>query len=221
MAPQVQLPGGGGGVPVKGYGAQNQVIDPAQMNKFRQPLYDRLNLAAALSGDYRFFTNPIGQSVTLITYETAGARNKTKRDTILQTNGTDNSRDYSVHGIAMALIPNARTVVGTATTNGIRRDKDNIKEAGFLNFKVVDTNIIDIPLLLIPEINAETAIASTANNATIMGGPAPFGPMWAFGEPYHIPKATAFSVTVTFDTITLSQSFDMLLVFYATVLRPR
>jgi hypothetical protein len=200
----------------------NDVVSYGSTNKFRQPVYDRVNLPTSLTGEVPFFTNQIGASVTLIRYETAGAVAKTKRDTNLANQGADNSREYEIMGIAMALIPNARTVLATAATRGIRRDKDNIKEGGWLNFKVVNTNVLDIPLLLIPEINAESGVATTGNDATAWGGPAPAGPMWNFGESYRIPRGTNFSLTCKWDgTITLAQSFDMYLFLFANVYQPR
>jgi hypothetical protein len=221
MAPRIQIRNAGG-VTGSIASAGNQVVDYKSQNKFRQPVYDRVNLSTSLTGEYPFFQNQIGASVTLIRYETAGANAKTKRDTNLQNQGSDNSRDYDIFGIAMALIPAARTVLATAVTRGIRRDKDNIKEGGYLNFKVVDTNILDIPLLLIPEINAESGVATTGNDATAWAGPAPAGPMWNFGESYKIPRGTTFTVTCKWDgTITLAQTFDMYIFLFANVYKPR
>ncbi len=208
----------GGGAP--GFSAANAVLSN-QKEWFRQPLYDRVNLATSLTGEYRFFSVPIGTAATLIRYETAGSVAKTKRDTILITQGQDSSKDYSVQGISMALIPNARTVLATAATRGIRRDKDNIREGGWLNFKIVDKNILDIPLLLIPEANSEGGVSTTGNDATAWAANPAAGPMWNFGTQIMLPAGKSFQVTVTWDgTITLAQSFDMYLFFYANVQRP-
>lgn len=199
----------------------NQVVDYQQANKFRQPVYDRLNLSTSLTGEYPFFTQPIGSNVTLIRYETAGTNQKTKRDTNLQNQGADNAREYSVFGMAMALIPTARTVLATAATRGIRRDKDNIKEGGWVQFKIVDTTVFEAPLLLIPEVNAEGGVSTTGNDATAFTT-VQQGPMWNFGEGHLIPRGTTFSVICKWDgTITLAQSFDMMIFLYANVVKPR
>jgi hypothetical protein len=206
---------------ITGFGAQNQVVRPNDREVFHQPLYDRKELSTTLTGEVSFFTVPVGSADTLIRYETSASVSKTKRDTNLTSNGQDPSKDYSVYGVAMALIPNARTVAATAATNGIRRDKDNIREGGWLNFKIIDKNILDIPLLLIPELNAEASVASTANNSTVMGAPTFNVPMWSFGEPIQIPKATSFSVVCKWDgSLTLAQLFDMYIFFFAKVRRP-
>ena len=206
-----------------GFAAQNQVVRPNDREIFHQPLYDRkeLSITTSLTGEVVFFSTPTGSPDTLIRYETAASVAKTKRDTNLSSNGQDPSKDYAVFGIAMALIPNTRTVLATASTNNIRRDKDNIREGGWLNFKIIDKNILDIPLLLIPEVNGEAGASTTVNNGTVFAGPNGAAPMWSFGEPIMIPKATSFSIKLTFDgTITTQQVFDCYLFLFAKVRRP-
>ena len=205
----------------RGFEQKSMVVRPNDREVFHQPLYDRKNLSTSLTGDVAFFTNPIGSAETLVRYETAASITKTKRDTNLPGNGQDASKDYSVFGLSVAFIPAARTVKDTATTDGIRRDKDNIREGGWLNFKIVDKNICDIPLILIPELNGESGASSTRYGVSIYAGPSFAAPMWSFGEPIQIPKATNFSVVCKWDgTITLSQSFDMYVIFFAKVRRP-
>ena len=211
---------GGSGV-TKGFQNSNMVVRPNDREIFHQPLYDRKNLAVSLSGDVSFFTIPVGAPDTLIRYETAASVNKTKRDTNLPSNGQDPSKDYAVFGVSMALIPAARTVAAVATTRGIRRDKDNIREGGWLNFKIIDKNLLDLPLILVPEINAEASVSTTGNDSTIFGGALWSSPMWSFGEPILIPKATSFSIVCQWNgTITLAQTFDMYVILFAKVRRP-
>jgi len=205
----------------QGFQQQNMVIRPNDREVFHQPLYDRKNLASALTGEVAFFTKPVGDSDYLITYETGGTKTKTKRDTNLPSNGQDPSKDYSVFGMAVVFTPTARTVAATAATNGIRRDKDNIREGGWLNFKVIDKSILDIPLYMMPELNGESSVSTTANNSTVFGGPQFPQNMWSFGVPIQLPKSVNFSVVCKWDgTLTLAQSFDMAVVFFAKVRRP-
>jgi len=210
---------------MRGNGFQriNLPVDTNRAAQYRQGLFDRVNLATgSLTGTTRFFVNPIGSTVTLIRYETAGSVQKTARDTNLVTQGVDQSKSYSLAGVSMALIPAARTVLSTAVTNGIRRDKDNIREGGYLVFKVVTTPVVEtLPLFAIPEMNAESGVSTTANDSTIYAGPAPFGPMYKFGDNVLIQSQTSFSVEVVWDgTITLGQSYDMVIYFHAAMRRP-
>jgi hypothetical protein len=220
VRPVASSAGGNAGI---GFQAQNQVVRPNDREIFHQPLYDRkqLSTTVTLTGEVTFFSTPVGSSDTLIRYETAASVAKTKRDTNLPSNGQDPSKDYAVFGVSMALIPNARTVLATAAANNIRRDKDNIREGGWLNFKIIDKNILDLPLLLVPEVNAEGGVSTTVNNGTIFAGPNSTSPMWSFGEPIMIPKATSFSIKLTFDgSITTGQVFDCYIFLFAKVRRP-
>lgn len=205
-----------------GFQRENLPVDFDRSSQYRQGLFDRVNLATSLTGTTRFFTNPVGATVTLIRYETSGSVQKTLRDTNLLTNGVDQSKTYSLAGVSMALIPAARTVLSTAATNGIRRDKDNIREGGYLTMKVINSQVIEsLPLYAIPEMNAESGVATTANDSTVYAGPAPFGPMFKFGTEVLIPAGTTFQVEAIWDgTITLAQAFDMVIYFHAKMRRP-
>lgn len=184
---------------------------------FRQPLYDRVNLPVSLSGDVSFFTVPNGGSATLIRFGGTATVNKTYRDTNLPSQNQDPNRDYAVYGCAIGLVPASHTVTA-ATAATIRVDKDNIKENGSLVVKVSgNKEILRIPLIGIPELNAESAVASTATGSTVFGGP--IGSRYGFyplttrrGQPMLITKGTILQVTMTFDgTTTLTQSFDAVL----------
>jgi len=191
-----------------------------------QPLYDRKNLPTTLSGDIGFFSIPVSSPDTLIRYTTgqagaAGSISKTKRDTNLPSQGQDPNRGYSLAGVSMALIPAARTIKATAATNAIRAEKDTIREAGWLEWKIVDNKVLEIPLIFIPELNGEGGIMSTASDITTFGGPQFPSKMWPFGEPITINPGQQFTVVVHFDgSITLGQSYDMILAFFGQQKRP-
>jgi len=218
-APVRQMVGGAGG---SGFAQRNQVVRPNDREIFHQPLYDRQNLATgSLTGDVSFFVTPVGGSQTLIRYETAASVAKTKRDTNLPSNGQDPSKDYAVFGMACAFIPVQRDVSNNTATDGIRRDIDNIREGGYINFKIIDKQILDLPLILVPEVNAAGAISTTMTATTIYGGAQAMSAMWSFGEPIMIPKATYFTLKMTFDgTITLNQAYDVYMFLFAKVRRP-
>lgn len=200
------------------------VISYKQMEYFRQPLYDRVNLATgALTGDVNFFATPNGGSATLIRYQTAAAVTKTYRDTNLPSQGQDPNRDYAVYGIAIGIVPASHAA---ATAANIRLDKDVIKEGGSIVIKVSgNKEILRCPLLGIPELNSESSSSTTATNTTVLGGPIfqhRFYPMTTRdGRPWLLPKATILQVTMTFDgALTLSQSNDIIVWFDADIRRP-
>lgn len=192
---------------------------------FRQPLYDRVNLPTSLTGDISFFTQPIGASVTLIRYQTAGANTKTYRDTNLTSAGVDTNRDFAIYGISMALIPESHVVTGAQAVN-IRKDKDVVKEGGSILIKTsASKEIIRIPLIMIPELNGEIGGSTTATSASVWGGSNNASKSYPLTDrttknPFMLPRNTSISVTMTFDgTLTLGQTFDCLVIFDASIQR--
>ncbi len=197
----------------------NPIFDEKKQEIFVQPLYDRTNLSTSLTGTYLFFSVPKGGSATVIRFTTATATNKTIRDTNLPQAGADNNRDYLLYGLSMLLIPAAHTP-GATTAATIRSDKDYIREGGVLNFKIGDKQILDSPLTFIPELNAESGASTTASGTTVYSGAQFSQPYMAFGEEIPLNRGEVISMSVTWDsTITLSQSFDMMLVFASALRR--
>lgn len=200
------------------------VITYKQMEYFRQPLYDRVNLGTSVSGDVNFFATPNGGSATLIRYQTAGSVTKTYRDTNLPSQGQDPNRDYAIYGLAIAIVPITHTPAANAVN--IRVDKDVLKEGGSLLVKVSGSKeILRCPLIGIPELNAEMAASTTANNSSVFGGPVTphrFYPMTTRdGRPWLLSKGTILQVSMTFDgTLTLQQNNDIYVWFDADIRRP-
>jgi hypothetical protein len=197
----------------------NQIFNPDNKEVFVQSLWDRVGLASSLTGTENFFSVQKGGSDTLITYRTAASKAKTLRDTNLPQSGADNNRDYLLFGLTMALFPLDHDPDTTAT-KAIRADKDYIREGGYLIFKIGDKQIMECPLIEIPELNSESAIASTASSSTIYGGPRFTSPFKNFQEPIPLRRGDVINMTVTWDgTITLQQVFDMMLLFPALTRR--
>lgn len=206
----------------RGFGAGNAVLRAGDREIFRQPLYDRKNLVASattLPASVSFFTKPSGDSDTLIRYQTAASVTKTKRDTNLPSNGQDPGRDYTLVGIGCSLIPLKRTASDTNAQN-ITSDKYVIKENGYLIFKIVDKEILTLPLTLLPEVNPEGGASTTVTSSTAYGNSPAALPMWPFGDRIMLPRGQNFNVSVYFDSGTMQQAFDMAIYLFADMRRP-
>ncbi len=222
-APGASYPEQAGGL-VSPFTRATGVISYSQMEYFRQPLYDRVNLGTSVSGDVNFFSVANGGTATLIRYQTAASVTKTYRDSNLPSSNQDPNRDYAIYGIAIGIIPINHTPATNAVN--VRVDKDVIKEGGAILVKVSgNKELLRVPILGIPELNAEAAASTTATNSTVFGGPMrsqAFYPMTTRdGRPWLLPRGTIIQVTMTFDgTLTLQQNNDIIVWFDADVRRP-
>jgi hypothetical protein len=197
----------------------NPISDPNRKEIFRQTVYDRINLSSSLTGTYTPFSVAKGTTVSLIRGGSVTSAAKTIRDTNLPQPGADNNRDYLLSGISMALMP-VSYAAATSTTSAIRVDKNQIREGGVMNFKIGDKQIIDLPLWMIPELNAEGSVSTTGSGLTILGGPSYASQFFMFGEDIPLMRSEVITMTLTWDgTITLSQSFDLAIVFAASLRR--
>lgn len=217
-------PSGGGAA--RGFQQKNLPIDRSRKEYFRQPVYDRISLGTSLTGAFKWFTNPIGASQTVIRYETAAAVAKSLRDTNLVNAGVDQSKDYAFYGIGCALIPKTHNPASQTYARSVRSDKDLIKEGGYLTLTLMGTKrVLELPMIMLPEMNAEQGVSATTTASTFYGGPSfskNFYPLVnRDGEPMAIPAGTSFGVEGVWDgTITLGQEFDMVIMFDADVRRP-
>jgi len=206
--------------------------DPLDAQRFRtqraeepedlwQPLYDRVNIATTVPSQVSFFSVPKGQSATLITGSAAGTVIKSYRDTNIETAGVVPSKLYKLGGISIAFVHASRQ----ATTNAA--DRTLIQDGGYLQFRIVDKDILFIPLICIPVLNPISAVTTTATATTIMsmdGGGGLGVPMYKFPIPITINPFDSFSLTANFTTspnaITLSNTLDMYVILHAYMRRP-
>jgi hypothetical protein len=204
--------------------AKYSVVNSAKPEDLCQPLYDRVNIATTVPAQISFFSVQLGGTATLIRGVAAPAAvTKTRRDTNLDTSGVVPTKLYQFFGLAVNYIPNSATVAAAATSF-IGQDIMLIKNNGWLDFKIIDKPILQAPIHMIPETNPITAIASTANNVTIVGAgvisAVPF-PMYKFGIPITLNPFESFSFLVNFDgAVTLQQSFDMQILLHSFMRRP-
>lgn len=204
--------------------AKFSVVNAAKPEDLCQPLYDRVNIATAVPTQVSFFSVQLGGTSTLIRGTAAPAAvTKTRRDTNLDTSGVVPTKLYQFFGISVNYIPNS-LAVSAAPTVSVGQDIQLLKNNGWIDFKIIDKPILQCPLHMIPETNPITAVASTANNSTVVGGgvisAVPF-PMYKLGIPVTLNPFESFSFLINFDgTITLQQSYDIQIVLHSFMRRP-
>lgn len=184
-----------------------------------QPLYDRVNYPSAGTTTLSFFSLPKGTSATLITNSVAATRTKSQRDTNLENQNVVPTKMFKFVGISLAYIH----VDEDAATNS--QDRDKLRNNGYLTFRIVDKDILFLPLIAIPELNPIVSAATTATNTTInsvAGGGGNNVPMYKFPIPITLNPYENFSVNLVFDgtTTTLTNTLDVALILQGYMRRP-
>lgn len=174
-----------------------------------QPLYDRVSTnGTTVPSQMAFFAVPRGQSANLITGTAAPAsKSKSYRDTNMENANVVPTKLFKFIGISLGFVHQVRSAAGNAS------DRSLILDGGYLQFRIVDKDILFLPLISIPVINPFAAIATTAN-ATTINGDNPGGGQGVFMYRLPIPITLNpyenFSVTLNFDgTITLADDVDV------------
>jgi len=192
-----------------------------------QPLYDRANLgaaAAAVTSQVSFFSTARGQSATLITSATtAASKVKTYRDTNMENSNVVPTKLFKFVGVSIAIIHgvNDNDTAGTAA-NGY--DRQSIMNGGYLQFRIVDKDILFLPLISLPELNPWNAVSTTQTAQSVMGSGSGGGigqAMYAFPVPITLNPYENFSVTANFDaTPVLTATADMYVILHGFMRRP-
>lgn len=206
-------------------------VDPMKSQEYRtqrselpedlwQPLYDRVNYAAAGANQVAFFAVPKGQSATLLsTFAvpqtwTAAAKGKTYRDTNIENSNVVPTKLFKTVGISWGMF---HSVINSATNP---TDREVIRQGGFLQFRIVDKDIIFLPLSLIPEVNPLTATTVNAANA-YAGGGGQNVPMYKFPIPITLNPYENFTVLMVFDNSpAINTTMDIQCVLHAYMRRP-
>jgi hypothetical protein len=214
-----QLSQGNDPINAQAYATQNH----ASPEDLFQPIYDRVNYAAGGTNQLSLFSQPQGAFVTLNVGGAAAVKNKSYRDTNMETAGVIATKRFTIIGMAINYIP-AQQAIANALTPRIGDDIMILKNGGYCEFRIGDKPLLYMPSNLIPESNPIAAIASTANNVTIMGtgaaGAIPY-PMMKFAIPVTINPQETFKFTMTFDgSPAISQATDIQVVFFAFMRRP-
>jgi len=209
---------------------QMQVHDPMRAQNYRtqraelpedlwQPLYDRVNYPAAGTSALGFFSSSRGQSVTLLSTVAAGvwtaaAKVKSFRDTNIENSNVVPTKMFKVVGCSIGFLHADQSSVNVA------RDREIIRGGSYLQFRIVDKDIIFLPLITIPEMNPVTATTATNANATAGGGGQNV-PMYKFPIPITINPYENFTVQLNLDNSPpVSQTLDLYLMLHAYMRRP-
>lgn len=181
-----------------------------------QPLYDRVNLPVSLTGSINFYSSPKGQSATLIRGTSASSVVKTLRDTNMESANVVPTKLYKFVGINIAFVHSSKS----AATNAA--DRALVRDGGYIRLRIVDKDLLILPLLCIPELNPISAVSTTATASTIFGevggGRAS---MYKFPVPITLQPYETFTVALEFDgTSTLSNTLDLYMVLQAYMRRP-
>jgi len=139
-------------------------------------VYDRVNYPAAGTSALGFFSSSRGQSVTLLSTVAAGvwtaaAKVKSFRDTNIENSNVVPTKMFKVVGCSVGFLH-----ANQSDTN-VARDREIIRGGSYLQFRIVDKDIIFLPLITIPEMNPVTSTTASNANATAGGGGQNV-PMW-------------------------------------------
>lgn len=189
-----------------------------------QPLYDRVNYAAAGSNQLSFFAIPKGQNATLLsTFAapatwTAASKSKTYRDTNIENANVVPTKLFKTVGISWGLF---HSVLNSALNS---TDRSVLRNGGFFQFRIVDKDIVFLPLSLIPEVNPIVSVSTTTNNATInsiAGGGGSNVPMYKFPIPITLNPYENFTALMVFDNNPpVNATLDVQCVLHAYMRRP-
>lgn len=121
-------------------------------------------------------------------------------------------------GISLGYIP----LTEGLKTNPIDRDK--LRSGSYLQFRIVDKDILFLPTICIPEVNPYIVASTTANDSTIVGAAGGGGanvPMYKLPIPITLNPYENFSVNLLFDgTVTLTYACDVYCILQGYMRRP-
>ena len=179
---------------------------------------DRMHYAAAGATELSFFSQARGQSATLITAGAAAAKSKSYRDTNMESSNVVPTKLFKFLGISIAFVHEDEGEIANPT------DRDKIRNGAYLQFRIVDKDILIIPLLCIPELNPNVIGGTTKNDSTILGaaGGGGYGvPMYRLGIPITLNPYENFSVAIKLDgTVTTTKAVDIYVIMQGFMRRP-
>lgn len=207
-----------------------QVQDPMRAQQYRtqraempedlwQPLYDRVNYPAAGTSALGFFSSSRGQTATLLSTVTAGvwtaaAKVKTFRDTNIENSNVVPTKMFKVVGCSVGMLS------ANQNSTNVTRDREIIRGGSYLQFRIVDKDIIFLPLITIPEMNPVVTATANSINGTAGGGGQNV-PMYKFPIPITINPYENFTVQLNVDNSPpIDQTMDIYLMLHAYMRRP-
>jgi len=184
-----------------------------------QPLYDRVNYPAAGTSALGFFSSSRGQTATLLSTVAAGvwtaaAKVKSFRDTNIENSNVVPTKMFKIVGVSVAFLH------ANQNDGNVTRDREIVRGGSFLQFRIVDKDIIFLPLVTIPEMNP--VVSTTGNNVNgTAGGGGQNVPMYKFPIPITINPYENFTIQMTSDNSPpISQTMDIYMMLHAYMRRP-
>lgn len=203
--------------PLKTQGFRTQRAESPE--DFWQPLYDRVHYPIAGSNQLSFFSVPQGQTATIIRNGSAVAGTvKGYLETNMQNANVVPTKLFKFVGITVAFVHGTEGL----TTN--TADRDKVRAGGYLQFRIVDKDILFLPLIALPEANPFVVAATTATASTIAGqaGGGGYGvPMYKLPIPITLNPYENFTVTFNWPTLTtITTVMDIYLILQGYMRRP-
>jgi len=206
---------------------QNMVpADPLKAQGFRtqraelpedlwQPLYDRANFpAAGTTNTVSFFSVARGQTATLITAGAAALKVKTNRDTNMENANVVPTKMFKFIGISLGF---CHAPEGNAN-NPI--DRDILRTGAYFRFRIVDKDLLFLPLIAIPEVNPFVIATTTASLGTAGGGGQNV-PMYKLPIAITLNPYENFTVEINTDgVVVLSHTLDIFVILQGYMRRP-
>lgn len=178
-----------------------------------------MNYPAAGTSALGFFSSSRGQTATLLSTVTAGvwtaaAKVKTFRDTNIENSNVVPTKMFKVVGCSIGMLS------ANQNSTNVTRDREIIRGGSYLQFRIVDKDIIFLPLVTIPEMNP--VVSSTANSVNgTAGGGGQNVPMYKFPIPITINPYENFTVQLNVDNSPpIDQTMDIYLMLHAYMRRP-
>jgi hypothetical protein len=187
-----------------------------------QPLYDRVNHPNAGVTQMSFFSVAKGGTATLITgVAAAAAKVKDYRDTNMENSNVVPTKMYKFVGISLAFIPQIPGGVTDAA------DRDRIRNNSYFRFRIVDKDLLYLPLVALPEVNPWVVASTTVNASTILGQAGGGGmnvPMYKLPVPITLNPYENFTCEINFSAAvalaTAGQSVDIYVILQGFMRRP-
>jgi hypothetical protein len=175
---------------------------------------DRVNYAAAGAAQLSFFSLPRGQSATLIRAGATGTFTKTYRDTNMDNANVVPTKMFKFVGIGVAFVHEDEGEAQNPT------DRDKIRSGGYIQFRIVDKDLLFLPLVFLPEANPFTT-NTTNNSLGAAGGGGQNVPMYRLPIPITLNPYENFSVTMNFDgTVATTKAVDVYCSLFGFMRRP-
>lgn len=140
---------------------------------------------------------------------TAASKVKTFRDTNIENSNVVPTKMFKVVGCSVGFLH------ANQNATNCSRDREIIRGGSYLQFRIVDKDIIFLPLITIPEMNPIGSSTANSVNAT-SGGGGQNVPMYKFPIPITINPYENFTVQLNLDNSPpIDQTMDIYLMLHA------